>query len=338
MPVLPVISSVKSPPTNALGLAQYLAQRVPGYDVSEYLRELNSAYIHVWEEVSKLKNHYFTNIVTVTVAQAQYHYDLMFNSDNGLSAAVSPRLYQVTKIRIQPPAGGLFQTTVAMAPNDPDFIEVNAFAASTPTQTGPYYWYLSGRNQVNFGLPLAVGTTIEVTYTFWPIALTILNNGAVSSSGTAVTGAATNFTNICQPDFQAYLPAIPQAQEQVQAEFVCNATTPLGGQIYRVASITSDTALTTATAVSPVLNTGSAYVLATLPEIPREHIRVIAAIALAKMYSVAGDDARTAEWTATAANNIQMMKDALVERQGQNPPRKIRFAYGIGRRNRAFLR
>src|SRR5215831_7527611 len=105
MPVLNQ-NSLFSPPTNAFGLAQYLAQRLPGYDNSEYLRELNSAYVHVWEEITKLKNHYFTNIKTVTTLKVQTGYDLMFNSDGALSAAVSSRLYQVTRIRVQPPAGG----------------------------------------------------------------------------------------------------------------------------------------------------------------------------------------------------------------------------------------
>lgn len=337
MPVLPVLSSVKSPPTNALGLAQYLAQRLPGYDVSEYLRELNSAYIHVWEEVSKLKNQYFTNIVTLTVVNPQFQYDLMFNADGGLSGPVSSRLYQITRIRVRPPAGGLFQSTVAMQPNAPDFIATSANPVGSATQSGPYYWYLGGRNQLNWALPPAIGTTIEFTYTFWPIALAILSNGTVSTSGNVVTGAATNFTQIVQPDFQGALPNV-QGQEEIQSEFICNSGVAQGGQIYRVTKITSDTVLNTNVAVSPALAPASAYVLATLPEIPREHIRVIASIGMQKMYSVAGDDARSSEWMAISTNNIQQMKDALIERQGQNPPSKIRFPYGIGRRNRAFLR
>lgn len=337
MPVLPVLSAVKSPPTNALGLAQYLAQRLPGYDISEYLRELNSGYIHVWEEVTKLKNQYFTNVVTVQVVNAQATYDLMFNADGGLSAAISSRLYQVTRIRIQPPAGGLYQTTVAMNPNQPDFVSVAANVQSSPTQSGPYYWYLSGRNQLVWALPMAVGTTMEVTYTFWPIALNVLSNGVVTSSGNSVTGTSTNFTNLVQPDFQSDLPQV-QGQEEIQAEFICNASVPLGGQIYRVTKINNDTQLFTNTAITPALAANQPYVLATLPEIPREHIRVVAAIGMQKMYSVAGDDARSAEWTGIASQNMQMMKDALMERQGQNPPTKVRFPYGIGRRNRAFLR
>jgi hypothetical protein len=337
LPIIQTLPPLKSPPTNAFGLFQYLAQRLPGYDVSEYLRELNSAYIHVWEEVTKLKNHYFTNIVTLSVVTAQTQYDLMFNADGALSSAVSSRLYQITRIRVQPPAGGLYQSTIALQPNNPDFIAISANVQSSPTQSGPYYWYLGGRNQLNWVLPLAIGSKIEVTYTFWPIALTILSGGTVASSGNVVTGAATNFTNIVQPDFQGSLPNV-QAQEEIQAEFVCNQTVPLGGQIYRVTKITSDTALNTNVAISPVLPPTSAYVLATLPEIPREHIRVIAAIAMQKMYSVDGDDARAGEWTAISQSNIQMMRDALIERQGQNPPQRIRFPYGIGRRNRAFLR
>jgi hypothetical protein len=342
MPVLQTIGLVKSPPTNCYGLVQYLAQRVPGYDPSEYLRELNAAYVHVWEEISKLKNHYFENIKTVTVTTAGYNFDLMFNtqslSNSGLlSSAISSRLYQITKIRIQPPAGGLFQTTAALSPNHPDFIAVNANASSTPTQTGPYYWYPSGRAQVNWGLPLAVGTTMEVTYTFWLIQLNYMSIGAVSSTTNAVTGTSTTFTQIVQPDFQAYLPAIG-AQEEIQAELVCNPGVTLGGQLYRVSTITSDTVLTTASNITPTLASGSPYVLATLPEIPREHIRVVASIALAAMYSVAGDDARVGEWTAKSQSNLQMMKDALIERQSNTPAQKIRNPYGIARRNRAFLR
>lgn len=337
MPVIQTLPPLKSPPTNAFGLYQYLAQRVPGYDVSEYLRELNSAYVHVWEEVTKLKNHYFTNIVTVTVTNPQFQYDLMFNADGALSAAVSSRLYQVTRIRVQPSGSGLFQSTIASQPNDPDYISISANPVSSASQSGPYYWYLSGRNQLNWGLPLSLGTKIEVEYTFWPIALTILSGGTVASSGNSVTGTTTNFTNLLQPDFQSALPSV-QAQEEIQAEFVCNGTVPLGGQIYRVTKITSDTALLTNVAVTPALIAGSAYVLATLPEIPREHIRVIAAKALRSMYSIVADDSRVTEWTAIETSNMQMMKDALMERQSQSPPRKIRFPGSLARRNRAFLR
>src|SRR5262249_29183741 len=123
------------------------------------------------------------------------------------------------------------------------------------------------------------------------------------------------------------------AQEQLQAELVCN-----GNQVYRIQAITSNVSLNTATTVNAALPLGSAYVLAGLPEIPREHIRVIASIATAKMYSLAGDDTRTTEWTGIAASNMQMMKDSLEERQSNNPAQKQRFPYGIGRRNRMFLR
>lgn len=332
MPVVQTLPALLSPPSNAFGLVQYLAQRIPGYDFSEYLRELNSAYIHVWEEITKLRNHYFTNQKTVTVAKGQNSFDLLFNADGGLSAPLSSRLYQIIRIRVQPPAGGLFQTSLATHFNDPDYLAVAANPASTPTQTGPYYYVMWGRGNLQWAMPLAIGTVLEITYTFWPIALTYQIAGTVSSTGSTVTGSGTAFTSLAQPDFQTALPTT-QLQEEIQAEFICNSS-----QIYRVATITSDTALTTASTINPVLPSASAYVLATLPEIPREHIRVIAAIALRSMYSVAGDDSRVNEWTAIAAANLQMCKDALIERQGQNPPRKQRFPYGIARRNRAFLR
>src|SRR5215471_19293316 len=285
MPVLPLSTQIipSSPPSNCLGLVQYLQQRLPGYDPSEYLREINSAYIHVWEEISKLKNQYFTNVAAVTVAKAQNRYDLMFNADLGLSAPFSSRLYQVTKIRVQPPGGGLFQATDAVGPNDPDFIALSALTGGTPSSTGPYKWHLFGRNNINFALPLAVGTVIEVTYTFWPLGLTYLGLGTISSSGTTVTGTGTNFTQLVQPDFLGSLPTV-QGQEEIQAELICNTS-----QVYRVTTITSNTTLTTATPVAPALAPNSLYFLAAVPEIPREHIRVIGAIAMGKMYSVAGD-------------------------------------------------
>jgi hypothetical protein len=337
MPVVGVLSLVKSPPTNAFGLVQYLSQRLPGYDPSEHLRELNSAYIHVWEEITKLKNHYFTNIVRVTTVTAQYQYDLMFNADSALSGAVSPRLYQVTKLRFMAPGSTQFSTSRGLSPNDPDFVEINSASSANPSQAGPYRWFLSGRNQLNMGLPLAVGTVIEVTYTFWPIALAILSAGVVSSAANVVTGVSTNFTNLVQPDYQSMLPNL-QAQEEIQAELICNPTVELGGQVYRVTKIISDTIINTKTNVGPALAAGSPYALATLPEIPREHIRVVAALALKNMYSVAGDDTRSGEWTAIYEKNIQMMKDALEQRQSNNPATKIRFPGSLARRNQAWMR
>src|SRR5260370_15339891 len=158
MPVLPLSTQIlpSSPPSNCYGLIQYLQQRLPGYDPSEYLREINSAYIHVWEEVAKLKNHYFTNVVTVTVAKAQTQFDLMFNADGGLSAAVSGRLYQVTKIRVQPPAGRLFQSTDSVDPNGPDFISLGSNPSSTPTPNRPRHWHLFRRNHNNSALSPAI--------------------------------------------------------------------------------------------------------------------------------------------------------------------------------------
>lgn len=339
MPVINPTQALASPPSNAWGLVQYVAQRIPGYDFSEYLRELNAAYVHVWEEVSKLGNYYFTNIQTVTVAfNGLRVLDLQYNANAGLSGAISSRLYQIMRVRCQPPSGGLFQSSYMMHLNDPDFISVEANMVQSPTQTGPYYFVPVGHGSLRTAIPLASGTTIEVTYTYWPIALQYLSNGTVTSAGSSVTGATTTFTQLVPPDFQPTLPATVSAgvapnEEFIQAELICNSN-----QIYRVATITGDTALTTLNTVAPALAANSPYILATVPEIPREHIRVIASIAIAKMYSVAGDDQRVQEWTAISTSNLQMMKDSLVERQQQQPPRKQRFQYGVSRRNRAFLR
>lgn len=344
MPIVPSVPALSSPPTNVFGLVQYVAQRIPGYDFSEYLRELNAAYIHVWEEISKLKNHYFTAIKQVTVAiNNQREYDLLYNADGNLSAAVSSRLYQITRIRVQPPSGGLFQTCSMLHFNDPDFVSVEANPASQSTQTGPYYFTLYGHGKLRSAIPLGINSTIEFTYSYWPLALTFMSSSnpssSVSSSGTAVTGSGTTFTQIVPPDFQPANPVASTVNEEfIQAELICNGQVAAGGQVYRVAAIPSDTSLVTLNAIAPALGGGSPYVLATVPEIPREHIRVIASVALAKLYSVAGDDQRVQEWTALSTANMQMMKDSLIERQSNNPPKKLRFAYGVGRRNRAFLR
>src|SRR5262249_23594742 len=160
--------------------------------------------------------------------------------------------------------------------------------------------------------PLAQNTTLEVTYVYWPLGLTYLSGGTVSSAAAVVTGNGTNFTQLIQPDFQATLPSATTVnKEATQAELILNPGGSSRGQLYRVAGITTDTALTTFNNISPALVAGSPYVLATLPEIPREHIRVIAAVALQKMYSVAGDDDRVKEWSAIATANLQMMKDSL---------------------------
>src|SRR6516225_1580442 len=124
MPVLPLSTQIlpSSPPSNCFGLVQYLQQRLPGYDPSEYLREINSAYIHVWEEVTKLKNHYFTNIVTVSVAtNGATQFDLLWNANAALNQVLSNRLYQITRIRVQPQGGGLWQTVKMLHFNEPVF-------------------------------------------------------------------------------------------------------------------------------------------------------------------------------------------------------------------------
>jgi hypothetical protein len=331
------LPSLSSPPTNCWGLYQYLAQRLPGYDPSEYLREINSGYIHVWEEISKLRNQYFSQTLTVSVVTAQTTYDLAYNTDNALSNAISPRLYTILRVRVQPPSGAFLQTSSANGPNDPDFLSVSANPSAQPTQTGPYYWYLIGHNSICFALPLAVGSNIEVTYVMWPIALVFLYGGTVSSAGTVVTGNGTNFTQLVQPDFQYALPSQGTSQEILQAELVC-AGANNNGQVYRVGIVNSDILLNTLNPIVPALPSSSPYVLATLPEIPREHIRVIASVAMQKMYSVDGDDARSAEWMGIAEKNLQMCKDSLIERQANNPPKKQRFPGSIGRKNRLFMR
>ncbi len=333
MPVLPLptVDSLGSV-SNAWALVQYCMQRVPGFDQREYLRELNASYVHVWEEIIKLRVYYFANRKVISVVNPQYTYDFMYNYDNALSAPVSPRMYQILRLRIQPPAGGLYQTTKSMDFNRPDFNALEANPNSTPTQTGPYYWVPSGRGEVTWALPLGAGTNIEVIYNFWLLQMSYLSTGTVSSVGTAVTGTGTAFTTLLQPDFQQFLPTSGGGlPEEIQAELVVN------GQIYRVVKITDDTHLTLGTAPATPFS-ANAYALAIVPDIQREHIRVIASRAIKNLYSLLGDDDRVEEWQAISEENMQMMKDTLMERQGQDPPQRQRFPYGIGRRNRTFMR
>jgi hypothetical protein len=336
MPVLST-TSLSSGPGNAFGLVQYVQQRCPGYDPSEYLRELNSAYEDVFEEITKLKNSYFSNTKSVTVTKSQFSYDLMFNADAALSGVLSSRLYQVTRVRIQPQGVGLLQPVTFVSTNSPDYVGLAANPLSTAATTGPYLCYMQGRNNLFFAQPLAIGTVIEVTYTFSIIGLNYSSMGTVSSSGVTVTGNGTLFTNIIGPDNQASLPLV-HAQEEILADLICSPGTSRNSRTYQVATITSDTALTTATAIAPVLGASSPYILAIVPEIPHAHIRVIGSIALAKIYSVDGDDSRMAEWTAIAEKDLQMMKDSLEQRQSQNPPKKGRFPGSLAGRGRTWVR
>jgi hypothetical protein len=392
----------------------------------------------VWEEIAKLKNDYFTVFKTVQVVSPSDHFDLLYNSDNNLNFSVSSRLYQIKRLRFMSPQGGMWQAGIPKDLNHPDFVSVASMSNPAPQMNGPYYYDLWGRGNVQLAMPIQIGTKIEVCYTFWPLGLSLMNAGTVSSSGTSVQGLGTYFTQIVQPDFymdlpqsqsvrafylldsannpwtlsitdQGFLQTTPGAagptqplyindiaggisyqiqpttqgilqtipvtfypayaefqtltslgvglrfvltcmggilqttstaqsnDGQVQAELVSNAGVPQGGQVYRVANILSDTQLTTFTPIVPIL-TGANYVLATVPEIPREHIRVIGSVALPKIFGWTGDDSRIEEATQIAEKNIQMMKDALIERQNQAPPQKQRFPYGIGRKNRMFMR
>lgn len=336
MPVVQAVSSqVPQSSLNAYRMVRYMMSRCPGYDYSEYLRECNSAYVHVWEEISKLRINYFTETKVVTVETGQTTFDLLYNYDNALDTALSSRLYQIIRVRVLPPAGGLYQTSRSIYLTKPDFMAISANPSSTPTYTGPYYYCPVGKGSIEWGLPLATGTKLEIFYSYWLVNLGYLTDGTVTAtSGSAdIVGTQTNFTQICPPDFQDALPG--SGFQEVICELEIN------GHTYRVKSITDDTHLTLFTNVaSRDANSGSAqsYILASSPEIPREHHRVVASLALANFYTAVVDDDRAQFWMGVASRNVQMMKDSLIERQGQNPPTKVRFPYGIARRNRAFLR
>lgn len=312
---------------NAQELVNLVARRVPGFDPSEYFSELNDAYQEAWDYVVQLDDSYFTDIKTVTVNVAKDAYDLQWNEDAALSAAVSHRLFQVDRVRV------LFQSSNGWIPSDhlhwnqPDFLAQQQNPTPSPQTTGPIFHVLYGRDQIKFSRPLAVGTQIEVTFSTEFMPLTTLSQGTISSSGATVTGVGTNFTALLGPDFQTDLPGGSFGLE-IEAELIA------GGKTYRVFNITSDTSMQLITQPSPALPGGTSYILATVPDIPSPHHRLLSTLTTRNMLTTPAEDDRFQEWAAMAKVQIERLKDTVQERQRQKNPRRGRFPFGAVRRGR----
>lgn len=312
---------------NAQTLVNRVLRRVPGYAVSEYLDEINSVYQECWDKIVQLDDSYFTEVAQVVVANSATDFDFLWNQNGNLANSVSNRYFQISRIRVLPPGGGAWVETTPRDWNHPQLLEQSANANPPINQSAAFLYTLVSKGSVIFGLPVAAGSTFEVTYSFIFMPLVILNNGTVSSSTNVVTGTSTNFTQILGPDFQGALPGVDvDAQVGVELMF---AITAAGQQpIYRVKSITTDLALTTFNPISPAAST-SAYTLASSPDIPDGYHNLLATMATKNIMSTPAGDPRYAQWLQSSEEQIQSMKDSVMSRQRQLPPQRRRFPYGV---------
>lgn len=308
---------------NAANILNIVQSRIPGYDQSEYLREINTSYQQAWDKILQLDDSYFTDIKQVVVAQQGSEFDFLYNSNGNLASTVSNRYFQIDRIRILLPGDVNWFPAYPRPWNSPDFLQQQQFANQQPYVAPPYYYVLFGKGSAKFGQVFAAGTTMEVIYTFNYLPLTIISDGSVSSSGTTVTGTSTSFTQIIGADFQGGLPGNDEDTD-IGSELVLG-----GNQTYRVKTITSNTALTTVSTVSPAV-TGAPYQLAMVPDIPEGHHELIATLATR---NIAMSPARN--WPLydrmkqLGEEQFESMADSIMTRQRQEPPRRRRFVQSV---------
>lgn len=306
---------------NASSLVGIVQGRIPGYETQEYLRELNTCYQRCWDEILQLDDSYFTDIKVVTVGTQAAEFDFLFNSNGNLVATVSNRYFQIDRIRILQQNDNCWVPALPRGWNDPEFLSMQAQTPAQVQITGPYRYSLFAKGSCLFARPLPAGTQIEVTYSFIYVPLTIINNGTVTNSASAVTGTATNFTTILGADYQAGLPGNDEDTD-VGIELIL----PGGNQTYRVKTVTSNTALTTVNAISPAV-TASQFSIAIVPDIPEGHHEVIATMATHRMsLTPARDFVLAGAMRDLAKEQMESMKDSIMTRQRQEPPRRRRFS------------
>jgi hypothetical protein len=305
---------------NAISLIQRVSRRLPQYDPSEYLDEINASYKEVWDYILQLDDSYFTDIKIVTVTTAASEFDFLYNSNGFLSSAVSPRYFQIDRIRILQPGDTNWYAAQPKSWNEPQLLGQQQITPQQNQLYPPYLYNLFAKGSIKFGSPLPVGSQIEVTYSFIFLPLNYLYNGTVTapSGGNAVTGTNTTFTQLIGPDFQAGLPGNDQDTDVgVEIIFPVNQT-------YRVKAITSDTALTTVSNII-ITQTGTNYNLAMVPDTPEGHHNVIATLATRNVMSTPGSDSRLGFWVAQAEKELNSMRDSVMTRQRQAPATRRRF-------------
>ena len=311
---------------NALSLVQRVARRNPVYAQSEYLDECNAAYKESWDYILQLDDSYFTDTKIVTVTTSVAEFDFLTNFSNNLNSAVSLRAFQIDRIRILQPGDTRWVKAAPRNWNDDDFQAQQQLTPQVAATSGPYLYQIFSKFSVLFAQPLPVGAQIEVVYSFIWMPLVILSNGTITSSGVNVTGATTTFTQVVPPDFQLALPGNDQDTD-IGLEVVVG---PAGAQLaYRVKTLTSDTVLTTLTAIAPVLGSATAYNLCTVPDIPDGHHNVISTIATRNFMSTPGNDQRFSAWAALAEKELDSMRDSIMVRQRQEPARVRPFPQRI---------
>lgn len=315
---------------NALSLVQLVRRRNPSYDQSEYLSEINAAYKECWDKILQLEDSYFTDIKIVTVAVQGAEFDFLANLNGNLNNAVSLRAFQIDRIRILQPGDTNWAKAHPRNWNDDDFQAQQQVTPQTAANSGPYYYVLFSKFSIIFAKPLPVGVQIEVTYSFVFMDLAIVFNGTVSSSGAVVTGSGTNFTQVVPADFASALPGNDQDTD-IGMELVLNQGA--NNQTYRVKSITSDTSLTTLTAINPALGANTNYNLCSVPDIPDGHHNVISTIATRNFMSTPGNDPRFSAWAALAEKELNSMRDSIMVRQRQEPARVKPFPQRVLRYN-----
>jgi hypothetical protein len=305
---------------NSLSLVQRVARRIPAYAQSEYLDEVNAAYKECWDYIIQLADSYFTDQKIVTVAVQSAEFDFLTNANGNLTSSLSLRAFQLARIRVLQPGDISWIPAHPRDWNDSDFLSLQQLSPA-PVQVNPQYDYtIYGKYTVEFARPLPVGTQLEVTYSFIWMPLVILSGGTITSSGVNVTGTTTNFTQVVPPDFQAALPGNDQDTD-IGLEVVLNPGNLATQIAYRVKTLTSDTALTTLTAIAPALGSATAYNLCSVPDIPDGHHNVISTIATRNFMSTPGNDKRVPFWAALAEKEQDAMRDSIMVRQRQEPAR-----------------
>ena len=310
---------------NALSLVQRVSRRVPGYQQSEYLDEINAVYYDTWNYIVQLDESYFTDRQIVTVQSQAAQFDFLYNKGGALSAAVSPRYVSIDMLEVNQPGDTNWIPATPLNWNSPEWLAIQQDSTS-PAQTNPPYCFSQfSKGTFLFARPFLAGTQLRVTYTLGWLPLVILNAGTVTSSGLSIAGTGTAFTQLVPPDFQATSLPGQDIDVQVAAEIIL----PAANQTYQIDTITNDFTATTRVAVSSV--TDSAYTLASVPDIPQEHHPLIATMATRNFMSTPGDDPRFTEWAALSQQGLDAMRDTVMTRQNLQPPRRGRFPFGLTR-------
>ena len=322
---------------NAISLISRVFRRVPGYDPSEYLDEINTTYKECWDYILQLDDSFFTDIKVISTSTVASEFDFLYNSNGNLASALSPRYFEIDRIRILQPGNSRWSTAVARPWIDADLIGIEQLTPQNVSTADPYIYTAFAIGSIKFAMPLPAGTQIEVIYTFIWLPLTYLTNGNVTTIGGAnnVTGSATSFTQVISPDFQQSLPGIDEDTD-IGVELILNyvgpTQLPAPNQVYRVAAITTNTTLATVTNVANS-QAGISYCLAMVPDIPEGHHNVISTMATANMIATleAGETTMLQYWAGKAEKELNSMRDSVMTRQRQTPSRRQRFPQSVMR-------